>query len=134
MEEIERISMTLPKDLLNEIDLVIKNLGYSSRSEAIRDAIFGFITEYKATKAIKGEMAGVITLIYNHDQVGLLNKLTEVQHFARDVIESSLHIHLDEERCLEVIVARGKAERIRTIVEKLIGLKGVSQVKLTVAS
>jgi CopG family nickel-responsive transcriptional regulator len=77
---------------------------------------------------------GVITLVYSHNQRGLVDNLTEIQHEAGSIIQSSLHVHLDHDNCLEVIVLRGEGQEVRRAAEKMMSLKGVKHVKLTTTS
>jgi len=76
----------------------------------------------------------VITLVYSHTQRGLVDNLTEIQHEAGSIIQSSLHVHLDHDNCLEVIVLRGEGQEVKRAAEKMMSLKGVKHVKLTTTS
>lgn len=133
-DKLERIGISLPANLLNRFDDIIAKRGYSSRSEGIRDAIRNYIIDYEWMKEEKGEKVGIITLIYDHHQRGLVNTLLEMEHEHNELIESSLHKHLDEENCLEVIVVRGDAEKVKALTEKIMALRGVKHVKLTTTS
>jgi len=83
---------------------------------------------------VQGERVGVITLVYSHSQRGLVENLTEIQHESGDIIQSTLHVHLDHDNCLEVIVLRGEGKDVRIATEKMMALKGVKHVKLTTTS
>ncbi|MFN4132771.1 MAG: nickel-responsive transcriptional regulator NikR [Candidatus Hadarchaeales archaeon] len=128
--EIERISLTIEKDLLKELDAFIRASHYSSRSEAIRDALREFLAERKMRAALSGEQLGVLVMIYDHDQTGLSEKLLDIQHEAGEILSTSIHWHLDRRNCLEAMVVRGEAEKIKNLVENLEALRGVRQVKL----
>ncbi len=130
----KRISITLPKKLLNEFDEILEETGYSSRSEGIRDALRNYILEHSSLNGLKGDVAGTITMIYDHDEHRTLEKLTEFQHEFSSIIDSSLHIHLDQKHCLEVIVVRGNSKKIKTLVNKLSTTKGIKRAKLTISS
>jgi CopG family transcriptional regulator, nickel-responsive regulator len=129
-----RIGVSLPEKLLSRFDEIILQRGYSSRSEGIRDAIRNYIVHYEWMSDVQGERVGVITLVYSHGQRGLVDNLTEIQHDAGAIIQSSLHVHLDHENCLEVIVLRGEGQDVRKAAEKMMSLKGVKHVKLTTTS
>ena len=129
-----RIGVSLPEKLLSRFDEIILQRGYSSRSEGIRDAIRNYIVHYEWMSDVQGERVGVITLVYSHGQRGLVDNLTEIQHEAGEIIQSSLHVHLDHENCLEVIVLRGEGQDVRKAAEKMMSLKGVKHVKLTTTS
>lgn len=133
-QELMRIGVSLPEKLLSRFDEIILKRGYSSRSEGIRDAIRNYIVHYEWMSDVQGERVGVITLVYSHSQRGLVENLTDIQHDSCDIIQSSLHVHLDHDNCLEVIVLRGEGKDVRVAAEKMMSLKGVKHVKLTTTS
>ncbi len=134
MSRVERISISIPSNLLKEFDGIMEKRGYTSRSEALRDAIRDYIADYKWMSELGGDHAGSITMLFDHDQKGVLETLTELGHKYHDVIDTSIHIHLKEENCLEVIIVRGDSKRIRELTEKMMSIKGVKHVKLTTTS
>lgn len=128
--ELMRIGVSLPDNLLSKFDSIIMERGYSSRSEGIRDAIRSYINYYEWMNDISGRRVGTITLIYDHTKRGLSNAVADVQHDYTDLIKSSIHIHLDRENCLEVIIFDGDGKDVRGLDERLMSLKGVKYVKL----
>ena len=134
MGRVGRISFSTPSSLVKQFDQSLNALGYEDRSRALQMAMRNFITEY-AWKAEKGKLgAGAVLLTYDHDTHGVQEELTHAQHRYRDVISSTMHIHLDESRCLEVISVKGKLERIQTMAKELVKTRGVSQFKLSTIS
>jgi CopG family nickel-responsive transcriptional regulator len=129
--DLSRIGISLPTNLLEKFDEIINQRGYSSRSEGIRDAIRTYNMYYKWMSDVKGEREGVITMVYDHDQRGLLVTLTDIQHEFHAIIKASLHSHVTHDLCLEVILVHGDGEVIKTFVERLMSQKGVESVKLT---
>lgn len=125
-----RIGVSLPENLLRKFDIIIGNRGYSSRSEGIRDAIRGYIRYYDWMSGIEGERVGTITLAYNHHIRGIEDVLSEIQHVYVDVIKSTVHIHMDQDNCMEVIILQGEGKRIKEIFENLVKHKGLQHVKL----
>jgi len=111
-------------DLLAAFDRVIGRRGYGTRSEAIRDLVRQELvrTEWEGGK---GEVVGSVTLVYDHTRGELPDRLTELQHRYLHAIQSSLHVHLDERHCLEVVVVRGKAAQVRKIADLLLSSRGV---------
>jgi CopG family nickel-responsive transcriptional regulator len=133
-QELMRIGVSLPEKLLTRFDDIILQRGYSSRSEGIRDAIRNYIVHYEWMSDVQGERVGVITLVYSHSQRGLVENLTEIQHDFGAIIQSSLHVHLDHDNCLEVVVLRGDGQDVKKAAESMMALKGVKHVKLTTTS
>jgi len=123
--------MTLPSDLLNQLDEVSKSIGYKKRSKAIRDSINAFISDYKSLRGEKGKRAGTIIFIFEHERPKISDLLTNIQHKFSDLIDATLHIHLNEARCLEVLAVRGESQDIRKLAEVLMSLKGVETLKAT---
>jgi CopG family nickel-responsive transcriptional regulator len=134
MEEgVTRIGVSLPKNLLDEFDNIIKTRGYSSRSEAIRDAIRNYIAEYKWLEREEGEIVGVVTILYNHHYKGTSDAIISLQHDFGEIITSTMHIHLDDENCLEMVIVKGDMTRIKKLVDRITTIKGVNNVKLITA-
>lgn len=131
-EKITRISITLPEDLLRELDRSLKSQDYASRSEAIRDAVRDFLTNYKWRSELEGELLGVVVMVYDHEVRGLTEEIVEIQHRSEGIIRSSQHLHLDERNCMETLLVKGTAGEIRKLVDRLGALRGVKQVKLVV--
>ena len=129
-----RVGISLPENLLNKFDEIILQRGYSSRSEGVRDAIRSYIVNFEWMSDVQGERVGVITIVYSHSQRGLEDNLTEIQHEFGGLIQSSLHVHLDHDNCLEVVVLRGEGQEVRKAAERMMSLKGVKHVKLTTTS
>jgi CopG family nickel-responsive transcriptional regulator len=129
-----RISMSLPQKLLTEFDDVLKDRGYNSRSKGIRDALKDYIVRYQWMRDMKGDRVGIVAVIYDHHYTGVMEDLTNIQHQFREYINANMHIHMTENKCLEVIVVKGDAQQIRDLTEKTMRLKGVEHVKLTTTS
>ena len=133
MEGVTRIGVSLEPDLLTEFDKIIAKKGYVSRSEAIRDLVRDSLAENE-WKNDKEYMCGVITMIYDHDTTGLSEKITEIQHNSIEDIRTTIHMHLDHDRCMEVIALEGELGKLKQITNDLGSLKGVLRCKLTMAS
>ena len=134
MEEgVTRIGVSLPKNLLDEFDSIIETRGYSSRSEAIRDAIRSYISEYKWMEKEEGEIIGVVNVIYDHHTKGVTDAIIDLQHEFGEIISTTLHVHLDKDSCLEMILVKGEMQKIKKMVDKITALRGVMNVKLITA-
>jgi Predicted transcriptional regulators containing the CopG/Arc/MetJ DNA-binding domain and a metal-binding domain len=124
MGETIRFGVSLDSDLLDKFDTLCREKSYQTRSEAIRDLIRSMLVQRQWENS-DGEVAGTLTLVYDHHQSGLAQKLTELQHDSHEVILSTMHVHLDHHNCLEVLVLKGLAETIKGLGQKLISTKGV---------
>jgi CopG family nickel-responsive transcriptional regulator len=131
VSELQRIGVAIDGDLLEKFDDLISRRGYTNRSEAFRDLIRADLVN-DAAQHPSSVVVGTITLLYDHHVRLLSEKLTSMQHDHHHVILSSLHVHLDHDNCLEVIVLKGKAAEIQRIADLLIAAKGVKHGKLTV--
>ncbi|HDM08654.1 MAG TPA: nickel-responsive transcriptional regulator NikR [Candidatus Omnitrophica bacterium] len=114
---VTRFSISIEKELVKEFDRYLKAKGYSNRSEAIRDLLRRVIVEEEWEK---GEFvyAG-ITLVYDHTQREVVDKVTDIQHEFHKNIISAQHVHIDERNCLEIIAVKGRAEEIKKLYNRL---------------
>lgn len=127
-----RFGVSIPGGLIKKFDRLIQRKSYPNRSEAIRDLIRKELVEEEVMSDKDG--VGILHLLYNHHRRELSEKLTDIQHHHHHLIQSSLHIHLDDENCLEVIVIRGKSSEVKSLADSLIATKGVKHGKLNITS
>lgn len=132
MNGIERFGVSLPKELLKKFDRIISNKGYTCRSEAIRDLMRDNIVEQSIAE--DKEVIGTVTLVYDHHKKELADKLMDIQHDHHKSIISTMHIHMDHNNCLEVLVVKGKSKNVKEIGDRLISTKGVKQGKIILTS
>lgn len=132
-DTIARFSVSLPRRLLRQLDEMARQKGYDNRSHAVADMVRDQLVEHQQHLGHR-EIAGTITLVYDHHKPHLQEVLTGLQHAQRENIISSLHVHLDHDHCLEVLVVRGQASLIKSMSDRLIGAKGVKHGKLTVTT
>jgi len=127
--KLARFSVSIDEDLVRSFDELSEQMGYTNRSEAIRDAIRERLIrrEWESGE----EVAGVITLLYDHHKSGLSEMLTEIQHHALGEVISTTHVHVDHDNCLEFIAVKGEARKIERLAGRLISLKGVKHGALT---
>jgi CopG family nickel-responsive transcriptional regulator len=133
MGELSRIGVAIDSDLLEQFDELIARRGYTNRSEAFRDLIRGELVEEAWAKP-DSMVVGTVTLVFDHHVRMLNEKLTDMQHQHYDHVLSTLHVHLDHNNCLEVLVIKGKASEVRKIADSLISTKGVKHGRLTVTT
>jgi CopG family transcriptional regulator, nickel-responsive regulator len=124
MSGLVRFGVSIDEHLLDQFDEHIAEKSYVNRSEALRDLIRGALVEDQ-WDAGDAEAIGTVTLVYDHHAHDLADKLSDHQHTHHEEIVSTLHVHLDADHCLEVVVLRGVARDLRRIADGLIGTKGV---------
>lgn len=124
MGKLTRFGVSLDEALLEPFDELCRIKGYSNRSEAIRDLIRKALVQ-EAWQTAQGQGAGTLTLVYDHHRNDLARRLMRMQHDDHDIIVTTLHVHLDHYNCLEVLVLKGEAARVRALAERLISCRGV---------
>ena len=124
MGKLTRFGVSLDEELLEPFDALCAVKGHSNRSEAIRDLIRKALVAEEWHQA-DGQGAGTLTLVYDHHKNDLARRLTQMQHDEHDIIIATLHVHLDHHNCLEVLILKGEAARVRALADKLISCKGV---------
>ena len=130
---VTRISVSLPEMLLRELDRMVDQRGFESRSQAIARMINEYLADNEAEL---GEqiMAGVITLVYDHSRIGLQKELADIQHRYLNEVISSLHVQLMHAHTMEVILVQGPGVRLQTIADDMITCKGVINGKLQLST
>ena len=127
---IKRFGVSLDSELLEKFDKTIERKGYSKRSEAIADIIRNSLIQDSIEKG-KGNVFGIISMVYDHHTRGTDEKLTDVQHSQHNNIIATTHVHIDHNNCLEIIIVSGKANEIKTLAENLQSVRGVKHTKYT---
>jgi CopG family nickel-responsive transcriptional regulator len=133
MSGLSRIGVAIDSQLLEKFDQLISKRGYTNRSEAFRDLIRDELVQ-KTWESPDAAIVGTVTLVYDHHVRMLSEKLTDLQHEFHRSILSTLHVHLDHDNCLEVLVVRGKAAIVEKIADALISTKGVKHGRLTITT
>lgn len=132
-ETVTRFSVSLPAPLARELDRMCREKGYDNRSLAVADMVRAHLVEHRQQMGGR-EMAGTITLVYDHHQPHLLDVLTDIQHDHGNLILAGLHVHLDHHNCLEVLAVRGQPQQVKSVADALIAAKGVKHGKLTITT
>lgn len=132
MDGLVRFGVSLDRKLLGEFDRHIRRRRYTNRSEALRDLIRDNLVGEEWDQNM--ETVGTITFVYDHHVRDLTGKLTDIQHAYHGQILSGMHVHLDHNHCLEVLVVKGKGAEIKKVADALVSVKGVKHGKLTMTT
>ena len=125
----EIISLSLPKSLTDQIDSIQNKIGFSSRSEVVRNAIRSYISELRTQEPIGDPLEGAIMVFYNHKATVGLSK---IKHNQLKLIKAFIHSHFDtKDKCLEILVVSGPNEKIKNLIKSIKSQKGVELVKFT---
>ncbi|MCL2607182.1 MAG: nickel-responsive transcriptional regulator NikR [Methanomassiliicoccaceae archaeon] len=133
MDGVTRIGVSLEPELLREFDDVIMKKGYVSRSEAIRDLVRDALAENE-WKNPDQYMVGVIVMIYDHTVGSVKEKLITIQHDHGRSINTTIHVHLDQDRCMEMLLVSGTLGELKKLADEITAVKGVLRGKLTMVS
>jgi CopG family nickel-responsive transcriptional regulator len=124
MSGLSRFGVAMESSLLAQFDQLVRERG-ATRSELFRDLARAEIVRSLSRKRV--DAFASVTIVYNHHVRELSERITEMQHELGDQVRSTMHVHLDEDRCLEVIVMRGRADRLQAAAERLFATRGVVQ-------
>jgi len=130
MSNLIRFGVSIEEDLLTRFDELIGSRGYKNRSEALRDLIRDTLVQAQLGKNDNTEVLGSLTLVYDHHTRDLTERLTNLQHDYHELIVSVMHAHISHDDCMEMLMLRGPASRIRLLADSLLSLKGVKHGKL----
>ena len=128
MSMMKRFGVSVPSDLLDRFDEMVENKGYVGRSEAIRDAMRNYITQSEWESEQAGKHAA-LNIVYRH-KPSLMANLIECQHSAKAHVTSTVHVHLTEAHCLEILTIEGEREDIQSLADEIGGLSGIEYVRL----
>ncbi len=132
MTDLTRFGVSIDKSLSERFDEYIREHGYTNRSEAIRDLMREALVRREWESG--AEVAGGISLVYDHHKRELLNIIMDIQHDFHGLIISTQHVHISHHACLEVLIMKGKAEDIRCLFNKLHAVKGIKHIGITKTS
>ena len=132
-ENVDRVSLSLPGGLLGKFDELLEERGFESRSQAIAEMMARELDRYSAKKT-QQIMTGTIMLVYEHSRGDLKRKLADIQYEYLNEVISSLHVLLENQHTMEVVLVQGKAKRLRQIANELITCKGVKSGTMTLTA
>ena len=132
---LSRVGISLENDLLDRFDELIGEKGYTNRSEAIRDLIRDELVkrEWESSES-EADKVAVVVLVFDHSERELGRKLTQAQHEHHHEVVSTMHIHMDDRHCLEMLVLRGRASKVIATGNRLVSTSGVKLGRLILAS
>ncbi len=129
----ERVSITIPRSVLTKFDSMLSRRGFPNRSQAIAEILNREIIEASGDLD-EQVMAGTITLFYSTRRNNLLGTLSKIQRTHLAEVISSLHVQLEDDHIMEVLVVQGPSKKLRAIANELITCKGVKTGKLNLSS
>jgi CopG family nickel-responsive transcriptional regulator len=127
--KVSRISISLPESLLCDLDRMVEERGFGSRSQAVGDMLYQSLVEHKSNLG-EDVMVGVVTLFYNNSVAGLQKQLADLQFRYIDEVISSLHVHLMHNQTMEVILVQGPAQKLQVIADEMTSRRGVMSGKM----
>ena len=127
-ERVTRFGVSLEKPLLERLDQFGKQRGFPNRSQALRALLREYMVEQE--RLGEGDIAGTVTIVYDHHQKTVVRKLVATQHDFHDIIIASQHIHIDHDNCLEVVIIKGPSTKARELCDRLRAIKSVKHIAL----
>jgi CopG family nickel-responsive transcriptional regulator len=122
-DELVRFGVAMEESLLADLDALVEARGVT-RSEVLRDLVRAEVVRARAAKRVR--VVATLTLVYDHHVRELTGRLTDLQHKLGERVRATLHVHLDEHRCLEVIVLRGRSDELKAAADRLLATRGVT--------
>lgn len=128
----QRITITLDDDLVEQFEQFLSDNGYSNRSEAFRDLVRERLQAERLTQGPQGDCIATLTYVYSHNRRDLASRITEISHAHHDLTLSTLHVHLSHDDCMETAVLRGPVGRVQSFANELIAQPWVRHGRLYV--
>lgn len=130
----DRFTISLSADLAAAFDELIRERGYSTRSEAVRDILRAHLQIREQARNSKGSCVAAVSYVYNHHERELAERLTGLQHARHDLTISTMHAHLDHQECLETVLLKGPISQVRQFAEELVAERGVRHGQVNLVS
>jgi CopG family nickel-responsive transcriptional regulator len=130
-DELVRFGVAMDRTLLEELDVLVEHRG-GTRSEVLRDLVRAEVMRSRVERSVPA--VGTLTLVYDHHVRELTERLTEFQHKLGERVRATLHIHLDADRCLEVIVLKGRSDELKDVGARLLATRGVTHGNLEIVA
>ena len=121
----DRFTISLDKNLATAFDELIKDRGYATRSEAVRDILRTHLQHSREQRDSKGSCVANLSYVYNHHERELSERLARIQHDHHDMTISTMHAHLDHEQCIETVMLKGPVTQVRQFAQEIIAERGV---------
>ena len=121
------VSISLNDEILTELDKLQKSMGFSGRSETIRAGIRSFVSDEKQKSDLSGNLHAILLVVHNDEYDHIVSGIT---HNFEDLITTHLHSKIEKEKCMELFVIDGDAEKISTITKDFQTNKNMDTVKL----
>ncbi|WP_447555739.1 nickel-responsive transcriptional regulator NikR [Vreelandella sp. EE22] len=121
----QRVTVTLDDELVSEVDVLMRERGYQSRSEAIRDLTRSGLNQVKEQAASNRVCMGALVYVYDHGARELSRRLTRHSHDHHDLTLSTLHVHINPHSCLEVALLKGEGKALQQFSDEVISSRSV---------
>jgi CopG family transcriptional regulator, nickel-responsive regulator len=130
----DRFTISLDASLATAFDELIKERGYATRSEAVRDILRTHLQRSLEQRDAAGSCVASLSYVYNHHERELSERLASIQHDHHDLTISTMHVHLDHEQCLETVMLKGPVQQVREFAQEIIAERGVRHGQLNLIS
>src|SRR5208282_1001117 len=130
----DRFTISLDEKLATAFDELIKDRGYATRSEAVRDILRAHLQQYRMQRAGKGSCVANVSYVYNHHERELSERLASIQHAHHELTISTMHAHLDHDQCIESVMLKGTVQRVREFADAIIAERGVRHGQINLIS
>jgi CopG family transcriptional regulator, nickel-responsive regulator len=121
----DRFTISLDENLATAFDSLIKERGYATRSEAVRDILRSHLQTSEQKRNNRGPCVAALSYVYNHHERELTERLASIQHDHHTLTISTMHAHLDHEECIETVILKGPIGQVREYADKIIAERGV---------
>ena len=130
----DRFTISLDGNLAAAFDELIKERGYATRSEAVRDILRSHLQRSREQRDAKGSCVASLSYVYNHHERELSERLAGIQHSHHDLAISTMHAHLDHDQCIETVLLKGSVQQVRRFAQEIIAERGVRHGQLNLIS
>lgn len=121
------VSISLNKQMIDEIERLQKAMGFNGRSETIRAGIRSIAAEHKQASEMTGGVHAIL-LVLHRDKFDSV--VAELREEYEDMITMNLHSKIEGDKCMDLFVVAGEAERVADITRSFRSNDNMDTVKL----
>jgi len=107
------VSVSLTEKNIESLERITESLGLAGRSEAVRACLRSAEAEIRERESLYGEVEGILIIVHGNHRSPEFDR---ARHYFQEIITTQIHSHLRNHKCLEILIVRGQAEKVKKML------------------